>query len=127
VIADCLTAIEGRGVDHVFFRFTAPTADGGQLVDLQLEAIAQRRSLEPRHANLAAPDQRDDRLAPVLFLVVPFLAVAPVFLVAPAFLVAADHRHGTSGESLDEPRGVGGHVGHRVGRADTWKRGTPRG
>ncbi len=38
--ADGLTAIEGLGVDHIFLGFTAPTGDGGQLADLQLEAIA---------------------------------------------------------------------------------------
>jgi hypothetical protein len=36
-----VAAIEGLGVDHTFLGFTAPTGDGGQLADVQLEAIAR--------------------------------------------------------------------------------------
>jgi hypothetical protein len=33
--------------DHIFLGFTAPTGDGGQLADLQLEGDRQRRSPVP--------------------------------------------------------------------------------
>jgi hypothetical protein len=47
LIADGLTAIEGRGVDHGFLDFTAPSGDGDQLFNRQLETMAQLRSLVP--------------------------------------------------------------------------------